>query len=172
MNHTPEKSKTGKTISFLCMLISCIALIFVTTLDVRYRLFYQMVALSLYVFSLQILYRYYLTTFSYAVDAENFIITKRTGKKVQTVCNLSLSTLIDITQTPKTRDARKAFAARYGRRKYRYNYCQSMSPERKYSVLFEFNGDTAEIVFEPSLEMVQLLATISYKRKDTENISG
>ncbi|MBR7162182.1 MAG: hypothetical protein IKD07_07185, partial [Clostridia bacterium] len=102
MEYIPPKGKKGKRLSVVLLVIACVGLIASALLDIRYRVFYQLIAFVIYLFSFELLNRYHLTTFCYAVDEENFIITKRMGKRMQTVCNLSLSTLIGIEKAPKT----------------------------------------------------------------------
>lgn len=154
MEYIPPKGKKGKRLSIVLLVIACLGLIGSALLDIRYRVFYQLIALIVYLFSFELLNRYYLTSFCYAVDGKNFIITKRMGKRVQTVCNLSLSTLLDIEKAPRTKEEKEAFRRRFGRSPIRYNYCQSLQPKTAYCIFFEFNGKTAEIAFEPNEAMV------------------
>lgn len=72
-------------------------------------------------------------------------------------CNVSMSTALAILETPKTKEQRTAFAESYGRVKIRYNYCQVIRPKKTYSYIFEFNGDIAEIVFQPDEAMLALI---------------
>jgi hypothetical protein len=91
------------------------------------------------------------------ITEEDFIITKRMGKRVQTVCCLSLSTMIGIEKKPKTKAEKADFICRYGKTPIRYNYCQSLAPKDAYCILFDFNGRGAQIVFEGSEQMEQYL---------------
>jgi hypothetical protein len=100
MEHIPPKGKKGKRLSAVLVAIACIGLIGASVLDVPYRLFYQLVAVGVYIFSFELLNRYHLTTYRYTVTEEDFIITKCTGKRVQTVCCLALSTMIGIERQP------------------------------------------------------------------------
>ena len=169
MEYIPPKGKKGKRLSVVLLVISCIGLIFAALLEIRYRLFYQLIALVVYIFSFELLNRYHLTTFRYMVTEEDFIITKRMGKRVQTVCCLSLSTLIAIEKTPKTKEEKADFFRRYGRPVIRYNYCQSLLPKLSYSILFDFNGRLTQIVFESSESMAQYLNAYIRSREESEN---
>ena len=82
---------------------------------------------------------------------------KRTGRRRMYACNVSMSTALAILETPKTKEQRTAFAESYGRVKIRYNYCQVIRPKKTYSYIFEFNGDIAEIVFQPDEAMLALI---------------
>ena len=169
MEYIPPKGKKGKRISIALVVIACIGLIGAAVLSVPYRLFYQMLAVGVYIFSFELLNRYYLTTFRYMVTEDDFIITKRLGKRVQTVCCLSLSTMIGVEKTPKTKEEKAAFVQRYGKPPIRYNYCQSLSPKISYCILFDFNGRCAQIVFEGNERMVNHLQQCARSKKESEN---
>lgn len=168
MEHIPSKGTKGKRLSVVLLVISCVGLIGAALLDIQYRVFYQLIAVIVYIFSFELLNRYYLTSFCYVVDDKNFIITKRMGKRVQTVCNLSLTTLIDIEKAPQTKEEKQAFRKRFGLVPIRYNYCQSLQPKISYRIFFEFNGRTAEIAFEPSEEMVFCIREKICSKKESE----
>lgn len=171
MEHIPQKNKKGKRLSIVFLVIACVGLVGASVLDIRYRVFYQLTALLVYAFSFEILNRYYFTTYIYAVEGDDFIIRKRTGKRTQTVCNLALSTMLAIEKKPKTAEARADFRKRNGRSGIHYNYCQSFLPKEPYLILFEFNGKTAEIAFEPNEAMVCLLRERLYKRNESDGIA-
>ncbi len=169
MEYIPPKGKKGKRVSIILVAIACLGLIGASVLDIRYRLFYQLLAVGLYIFSFELLNRYHLSTFRYMVTQEDFVITKTTGKRVQTVCCLSLSTMIGIERTPKTKEEKRAFIDIYGKPPIRYNYCQSLMPKTSYAILFDFNGRSAQIVFEGSEKMAQYLKEYICARKESEN---
>ena len=168
MEYIPPKGKKGKRLSVVLVVIACVGLIGSAVLDVPYRLFYQLIAVGIYIFSFELLNRYHLTTYRYLVTEEDFIITKRTGKRVQTVCCLSLSTMLGVEKTPKTKEEKAAFAECYGKPPIRYNYCQSLAPETSYCILFDFNGRCAQIVFEGNEEMAQHLQEYLRTKKESE----
>ena len=168
MEYIPPKGTKGKRLSIVLLVIACVGLIGASILDIRYRAFYQLIAFVVYIFSFELLNRYHLTSFCYIVDNEDFIITKRMGKRVQTVCSLSLSTLLDIEKAPRTKREKEAFRNRFGRSPIRYNYCQSLQPKTSYRIFFEFNGKTAEIAFEPSKEMVIYIQEKIRSKKESE----
>ena len=168
MEHIPPKGKKGKRLSIVFLIISCVSLIGAAVLDVSYRLFYQLIAIGIYIFSFELLNRYHLSTYCYTVDEENFIITKRMGKRIQTVCSLSLSTLLAIEKTPKTKEEKEAFRTGTPKASYRYNYCQSLRPDVSYTVFFEFNGKIASVSFEPNEAMVLYLKNKIHAKKEME----
>lgn len=156
MRYTPKKNKTAKLISFACVLVAC-ALVGTVFLRVRYQAVYEVIALLFYIFSFELLFRYVFTEYTYVIDEGNFIVMKRTGRRQMYACNVSMSTALAILETPKTKEQRTAFAESYGRVKIRYNYCQVIRPKKTYSYIFEFNGDIAEIVFQPDEAMLALI---------------
>jgi hypothetical protein len=170
MEYIPPKGKKGKRLSVVLTVVACVGLICASVLDVSYRLFYQLVAVGIYIFSFEVLNRYHLTTYRYLITEEDFIITKRMGKRVQTVCCLSLSTLIGIEKKPKTKAEKTEFIRRYGKTPIRYNYCQSLMPKKAYCILFDFNGRCAQIIFEGSEQMEQYLK--QYLRSKNELKKG
>ncbi len=167
MEHIPQKNKNGKRLSLVFLIAACVGLVGASVLDVQYRVFYQLIALSVAAISFEIVNRYYFSTYIYTVNEKDFIITKRTGKKSQTVCNLSLSTMLAIEKKPQNKKARAEFTKRFGKINIHYNYCQSLFPAQSYVILFEFNGKTAAIAFEPNEAMVCRLNEILHKRNET-----
>lgn len=166
MNYTPKKNNKGKKLSIIFLTISLVGLFASSLLTLQYRLFYQLVSLLFTAVSFELLNRYYLTTYMYELTDEDFIIRKSTGQKVRTVCNLSLKTLLGIEKQAKTKQERAALAERYGKERILYHYTQSLAPKNAYSLFFEFNGKTAEIVFEPNDEMVCRLQAESCQMDD------
>ena len=170
INHTPQKNKTAKYFSFACMLLGCL-LVATVFLDVPYKVIFEFIALIFYVLSFELMFRYSYTTYTYTLEDGNFIVSRRTGQKRQTVCNVSMRTAIDIVKTPKTKEEKASFEARFGRAKIRYNYSQIMMPKETYSYLFRFNGEIAEIVFEPSEEMVTAIRAVLLLRNDMDDMA-
>ena len=166
MEHIPQKDKKGKRLSVCFLIVACIGLIGAVLLDLEYRWFYQLIAVMTYVISFEILNRYYLATYCYRLDENDFMIRKTTGKRAQTLCNLELSTMIGIEKQPKTKSEKEALAKRYGKITIHYNYCQSLAPKDPYVILFEFNGKIAQIAFEPNKQMVCRLNEILHTRNE------
>lgn len=159
-------------ISFACVLLGCV-LIATVFLEVRYKVIYEIIALLFFVYSFELLFRYVFTEYTYILDDEgNFIVMKRTGRRQMYACNVSMRTALAIVKTPKTREERTAFAEKFGRVRIRYNYCQVIRPKDAYSYLFEFNGQTAEVVFEPNEEMLAILRSAVEETAGTQEDSS
>ncbi len=153
MEYTPKKNKKGAIVALCLMLAGGVGLVASVTAQIRYAVLLQLVALFLFIFSFEFFYRYEMTEMIYIFDGNDFVIIRKVGKKKQTVCNLAMSTAIALLPTPKKRKDRRAMIRQYGPIGIRYNHAQVMRPRAPYSVLFEFNGKTAEIVFEPDERM-------------------
>ena len=166
MSYTPEKNGTAKVISLLAILVACV-LMATTFLQVPYRVLWQIGALIFYIFSFELLYRYVLTTYTYAIDGENFIVHKKAGKKQIYVCNVSMKTAIALVKTPHGKAERAATAEQFGRVGIRYNYCQIVAPKDAYSYFFEFNGKVAEVVFQPNESMREKILEILRQVKES-----
>ena len=169
MNHTPQKNKAAKYLSFACMILGCL-LVATVFMDVPYKVIFEFIALVFYVLSFELMFRFSYTTYTYTLENGNFIVSRRTGQKRQTVCNVSMRTAIDIVKTPKTKEEKAAFAARFGMAKIRYNYSQVIMPKETYSYLFRFNGELAEVVFQPNEEMVAAIRTALLSRNDEDEM--
>lgn len=168
MEYIPSKDKKSKRVASVILAISCIGLIGASLLDVQYRLFYQLISLLVAVLSFEILYRYHLTTYIYAVQENDFVIAKRIGARTQTVCNLALSTLIAVQKTPKTKEEKQKFSETFGKALLRYNYCQSISPKISYTAVFAFNDKYARIDFEANATFVSFLENYLSKKSEME----
>ncbi len=163
MKFTPPKNKTAKCFSFACMIIGCL-LIATLFLDVPYQVIFEVIALIFYVLSFELMFRYSFTTYTYIIEDGNFIVRKQTGQKAMYACNISMRTAKALVKTPKTKEEKEAFAKKYGRVKIRYNYCQVLFPQDSRSYLFQFNGELAEIVFQPDTKMeAEILRVIAEK---------
>lgn len=157
LKYTPKKNKKGSLVSLLFTLIGGAGLVFSVTTAGRFSLYFQLISLFLFVIGFEFLYRYEMTTFVYMIDDNNFVIIKEVGKKKTCVCNLAMCTAIAILQTPKKKKDKKAMEKAHGRVSIRYNHAQTMHPRHPYSLLFDFNDRVAEIVFEPSEQMIAAL---------------
>ena len=162
MRYTPKKNGTAKMISLACVILGCV-LIATVFLDIQYRVIYEIIALLFFVYSFELLFRYVFTEFTYILDEGNFIVMKRTGRRLMYACNVSMATALAIVKTPKTKAERAAFAEKFGRVSIRYNYCQVIRPKNTYSYLFEFNSQTAEIVFQPNEDMLAIIERAAKK---------
>lgn len=172
MKYTPKKDNSAKLISFAAILSA--ALLFATAiLELPYRVLFEFAAFLLSVFSFWLLYRYVFTTYTYHIEKDNFIVTKKTGSRISFVCNLTMHMSLTICKTPKTKAEWDAVTEKYGPVTVRYRFLQVIRPKETFSYFFEFNGGVAEIVFQPSPEMRKAIESFlaEENEKNSENFS-
>jgi hypothetical protein len=146
--YTPPKNKKTDVCSFLGIL--CGSVFFVISSFVElYAGLIQLAAFAFWAFGLWVACRYSLTYHYYAVDGKNFRVVKVMGKRYSEVCNISMSTGIFLKKESEARDRAPAHT--------RFDYCRNFAAEQKYVYYFEWNGSTAEIIFEPSEEFAQIM---------------
>ena len=157
LKYTPKKNKKGSLVSLVLTLLGGAGLVFSVTAELESALYVQLISLFLFVLGFEFLYRYEMTTFVYILDEKDFVIIKEVGKKKTCVCNLSMRTALSIHPTSKRKKDKKSLEKTYGRTEIRYNHTQAMCSKQKYSILFSFNDKVAEIIFEPSEQMVSAI---------------
>jgi len=157
MRYMPKKLKRSGVWSFLLMLAG-ITLYFASAFVPKYPSVIQAVSFAFFAFSIYIITRYVLTSYYYEIDGENFIIMRVTGKKQQPMCNINL------------RAGGEVISARGNKKRkptrVKYDYVRNFMPEDKYIYCFEWNGQYAEITFEPGAEFVSFMNS---KIKELEN---
>lgn len=164
MKYTPKKDQSARYISLLSI-VAAACLCATVMLDVPYKVLYEVAAFLLCILSFELLLRYVLTVYTYSVEGRDFAVEKRTGKLSRYVCNLSLDTALALVKTPRKGEERKALENEYGRISIRYDFCQSLGRKGAYSLLFEFNGETAEVIFQPDEEMLSRLFALIRSEK-------
>ncbi len=165
MRFSPKKNKMGALIALFLCLLGCFGMVFAVTCALKYALFLQLFCLFLFIFSFEFLYRYELSTFTYLCDEKSFAVIRAVGNKKTALCNLDMESALAIIKTPKKR-AKRVLEKEHGRASIRYNHCAVMRPKASYSIFFEFNGRVAQIIFEPSEEMVRFLAARIAENED------
>lgn len=158
MRYLPPKLKRSGVWSFLLMLAG-ITLYFASAFVPKYVSVIQVVSFIFFAFSIYIITRYVLTYYYYEIDGENFRIIKVTGKKQQPMCNICLRAGGEVVNA---RDGKKRKPTRV-----KYDYVRNFMPDDKYIYCFEWNGQYAEITFEPNAEFVSFM---NAKIKELENV--
>lgn len=107
--------------------------------------------------------RYSLTEFEYSVGGGCFSVTKITGNRRQTVCNVALETAIDLFEK---RDYDHLPSSEKGIIKYSLN--QNMKAQ-SFVFLCNFNNKRTMIEFEPNAQFVSILKNeISLAKKSSD----
>lgn len=158
MKYTPKKEK-GATWICVASVIAIGLLGGTISLDLPYKVLFEVAAFLLCVLTLEMFIRYVLTEYSYSIEGDDFIVMKRVGRRTQYVCNLSLRTAIGLFET-RSLQKEKAEESDYGHIQIRYDFCQTIRKSGAYSLLFEFNDKIAEIKFQPNEEMRSQLQRI------------
>lgn len=128
------------------------ALLFlVSTLAIPYASLVQLLGFVALIVSIWLNVRYSLTEFEYAVGNGDFAVTRITGNRRQTVCNVALETALSL--MPK-RDYQHLPQSEKAIIKYSLN--QNMRAD-SFVFLCDFNGKRAMIEFEPNGEFVAIL---------------
>ncbi len=142
--------------ALFCLILGGFCLIFSINTDFFFSVWMFVPAVFLILLAFEVIYRYELTVFTYILGENALIIIKKSGKKEKCVCNLPLNTALAITRLPK-RKMRKKLEKEHGKIAARYNFAQTASPKHAYSVLFWVDNRVAEVIFEPSEEMVMAI---------------
>ena len=138
---------------YACIAMLCGAILFTLSyFAVTGRGVVQLAAFACWAFGMWIACRYSLIYYYYAVDGKNFRIVKVMGEKHQDVCNISMTTGVFL---KKTSDAKGRDPV-----KNRFNYCRNFAPRQTYVYCFEWNGSSAEIIFEPSEEFAAIMQDV------------
>lgn len=149
MRETPPKNASAKIFSFTAVL-AALFLLGTVGLDVPYKAAFEIGAFVLLIVGFELLFRYAMTTYTYLLEENSFAVLKTFGNKQTYVCNLDLQTGEALIPTPRTKEEKEAAVTQFGTATVRYSYCQVIFPKGTYSYRFEFNGKSAEIIFQPS----------------------
>jgi hypothetical protein len=147
--YMPQKNKKNTTVAFTSVLCGCA--FFLISYFVRgYAGVVQLAALAFWVFGMWVACRYSLTSYYYAVDGDNFVVVKTSGKNNQTVCNISMRTgeyFGKLSESKKIKSVRN-----------RFDYSSNFRSEQRYVYMFEWNGTSAEIIFEADEAFASIVA--------------
>ena len=146
--YIPVQNKKNAVCYFLAIFGGAVLFVISSILP-SFKGLIQLAAFGFWIFGIWVLCRYTLTCFYYIIDGDNFRIVKAMGKDHRDVANISMRTGKFI---KKLSEAKQRPAARH-----RFNYCRNFAPDEKYIYFFEWNGENAEIIFEPSCEFAELM---------------
>lgn len=158
----PERNVRQAKLLLLVSVVVTALIFFVGTSIQQYGPLVQMVGFLALIVAIWLNIRYSLTEYEYAVGNGDFCVTKITGNKRQTVCNIALSTAIDIISK---RDYDHLPSSEKAIIKYSHN--QNMKAE-SFVFLCVFNGKKAMIEFEPNKEFVAIVKNEIILAKNSE----
>ena len=137
--YMPPKNKKNTTVALTAVLCGC-AFFLISYFVGNYAGIVQLAAFAFWVFGMWVACRYSLISYYYAVDGDNFTVVKTSGKNQQTVCNITMRTgeyFGKLSESKKRKPVRN-----------RFDYSSNFRSEQRYVYMFEWNGSTAEIIFE------------------------
>ena len=114
--------------------------------------------------------KYIVCEYAYVVAYDNgdnpvFIITRRTGKSVTTLCHILLSEITDIEK--ETREQRRKHVTPNGMKKY--NFAPNLFPADTYRIKAKSRYNSAEFVIEGNDEMAARLLEYSALARQHED---
>ncbi len=165
MKFTPKKTKKARFVALALMVAGMAAWMLSLRLSRALALFLWIIAFFCFLFSYTVLYRYEWTNITYLLTARSFVISRRVGKREETVCNLPLASALAVMPTPN-RKQRKQLAKTYGNVAVRYNQKQSMLGKKAYSVFFCYYDRIAEVVFEPDEALAAKMKAAAAENED------
>ncbi len=146
----PQKDKRAQLLSLICI-VAAVALYYTSSLVSAFIIVYQITALVLMIFGVEILLKYVMSNYEYEATENDLRIYKMTGRKTQCVCSLAYSESLSAVLTAREYEQSKAS---YPATKLAVNHCKNIFP-REYAVyLFNFNGKPSLLKFEPDAAFV------------------
>lgn len=151
MRYTPPKSiKLGISLSALCMLGSMLFVFFSTVWGDFLSHLFKVISAAMFALALTAITRYLTFTYTYVADDE-FLIIKNSPFSSKTVCRLYYT---DIVELKKVSAIDKKAKKEYERL---YNYCPSPSTKNAYLLLYNIDGESNAVLFEPDIYFVNHL---------------
>ncbi len=166
--HAVRKNRTDITLSVTCYLASAFLYIYSVAVEgVRYGSVLQFLSLLLIVVGIYVNQRYTWTNFIYSVKATesmnsgevtgySFYVYKVQGKKSTCLANIPCKDCTGIVK--RVRGAKDGGAPAADKDTARYSFTQTMMPDTYYTAVFNADGGTAHISFEPDEVMVSILS--------------
>ena len=170
---TPKKSNnTARSLSIMLLVIAFAAMIFSGIPGIPFRSVMQLIALVMLAFSILLLTRYVLSSYSYAVASDrdgslDLTVTELKRKSRITVCRISLSSIEKITLA---KSADKDLAAKLkadSKGKKSYNYCIDLAPAKYIHVIANECGEELVIKLSYDKRLFSILSEGSGKTSDS-----
>lgn len=132
------------------------------------RAAYQLGCVIAMAVGIQITTRFIMSDYEYALDKDNFIVFKTTGKKKTEVCNVTLKAAYALYKnTPQ-----KTIESKQGKINMRLNFCQNMRPDDACVFVFDFNGKKTSVSFDYNAAFFaefQYRMDLFKRKKDSED---
>ncbi len=163
-----RKNRTDITLSVTCYIASAFLYVYSVLVEgVKYGSLLQFLSLFLIVIGVYVNQRYTWTNFIYSVKAtENmnsgdiegysFYVYKVQGKKSTCLVNVPCKDCIKLVK--RERGVKSDGSISVDKDAARYSFTQTMMPDIYYTAVFNADGGTAHISFEPDEVMISLLS--------------
>lgn len=140
----PEKKIRNAAIYTGASFFIAAALLIFSTRIIMLRAAYQLGCVIALAVGIQIMTRFIMSDYEYALDKDNFIVFKTIGNKKTEVCNVTLKAAYALYKnTP-----RKIIEKDNGKINMRLNFCQNIRPDDACVFVFDFNGKKTFVSFE------------------------
>lgn len=142
--------KRGNAVFYTLVSISAV-LVIASVLIGRYKGLVSLAAVGAFTAALAVYSRYLIGEYAYVVancgeGSVMFIVTKTTGKRVSTLCNISLASIKEIRYAPSA----ELKAEKLPRGVKSYNFCPSMSPVNMIMIKAQSGQENMRIFLEGS----------------------
>lgn len=172
---TPQKSNRVAPYTSGVLLIGAFLAMFFSTLEIPYRSVMQLIALIMLSFSVLMLTRYTLASYSYAViqnaDGEcDLVVTELKRKSGITVCRIGLRGIEDVTLAKRADKALTAKLKERSKGRKSYNYSIDLAPAEYIHILTEECGESLTIKLSYDERLFAILKDAATKNNEP-NIS-
>lgn len=155
MIYSPEKNK-GK---FLLVFFIGIVILFILFLLCQFKIVTQTLCQFAFffeaVFYTHILSKFYLPIYTYYVEKNRFIIDKKIGNKIVTVCDVDFPNIVDILSKNEYKKQENYDI------KSVYNYNSNIFSNSCYYLIFNYSQRYEAIIFEPSEDMIKMILKLT-----------
>ncbi len=170
IRYTPKRQNTRPVILVTILTVICILSAAFMMLNIGKQLVFQIVFLLSAVVEIFMFSRFLTASYTYTVSFDNdlFVVTQKTGKRITTLCRLSLGTLSSVRPYTQEDDSTRNSGDRY-------NYCVSFRPAVTYLAFFRDGERTVSIRMELDnafYGMLQRIAEDNAARAQDESENG
>lgn len=146
MKYSPLRKDNKASATSFIFAVFAVVLFVLSAFVSRFSAFYQITALILAVFSIQVYIKYVLCEYVYEATDSVLMIFKVNGSKSTCVASLNYEASKSMCLTRKEFNKAKADFPKY---KYTVNYAKNIYPKHYSIYMFDFNGKTVRMKFEP-----------------------
>ncbi len=167
MQYQPKKNKKGCILALCALVGGALGLLFAITSEQYFSTWFFMPAVFIFLMGFEILFRYEWTSFIYEIHENELTVWKKTGKKTECVCLISVDTILAI--VPKSdRKKRKSLQKEYGKPDAWYNFTQTVHAKKTYLIFVFYEKGIRKIVLEPNEAFLSHLQMVTSQVQENE----